>query len=106
MAVRPGKKSFAAAVLLAGLAIVPLSGAPAGAAGKSETYLGCYAQWWNTAFAGYCYNTPQQVTVRLNADCSLETDYAGPWRTIHGTVAPFDNSECRHGVRSAWLGFK
>jgi hypothetical protein len=103
------KRLVLAALPVAALATIPLAASvPAYAAGKSGTVAGCYAQWWNTAFAGYCVNTTQTVTVRLQADCNNEGDYVGGYHTIGkgSTVSPFDSSECSFSVNSAFLAFK
>ena len=102
VAVRVGAPLLAFAAVTVGAATV--SG-QALAGGKSSTVEGCYAQWWNTAFAGYCVNTPVTVHVALHADCGNELDYTGKTYTIHGTVTPFDNSECSWNVNSASLIF-
>jgi hypothetical protein len=88
------------------LAIVPI----ASAAGTSPKTNGCYAQWWNTAFSGYC--TPATATgwFRIFADCSWPQvpDVTGPWRYITkgSTVRPFDSRECAYGIHYAQVQFK
>jgi hypothetical protein len=93
---------FVAALLVTTAMIVPAQAA--NASGRSGTLYGCYAQWWNTAFAGYCYSVPQTVSPWLWADCSgVEGDYNGPQvRITKGSSdAPFDNSSCIWGVKTA-----
>jgi len=79
-------------------------------AGTSPKTNGCYAQWWNTAFSGYC--TPATVSgyYRIFADCAAPQapDIGGTWRYIGkgSMVRPFDSRECRFGINFARVEFK
>jgi hypothetical protein len=88
------------------LSTIAVSAAPAHAAGKTGVYNGCYAQWWNTAVAGYCNNTPGWITVRLVVDCKLGNGHALNWHSINGTAAPFEHYECSFAVTSGALEFR
>ncbi|MBP2708166.1 hypothetical protein JOL79_30745 [Microbispora sp. RL4-1S] len=68
---------------------------------------GCYARWWDTAFAGYCSPATRTQQVKLHADCSGEPDYAGPWAYVaKGQYAePFDSDDCIFSADYAWIGY-
>ncbi|MDW5327627.1 hypothetical protein [Plantactinospora sp. KLBMP9567] len=86
--------------LFAAMTVVGVS--PAFAAGKTGTFNGCYAQWWDTAGAGYCYSSSRSAK-QLRVLCNNQGDYTGGWVVIEGTAAPFDRHECRYSVQSAYV---
>ena len=89
-----------AGVLFAAMTVVGAS--PALAAGKTGTFNGCYAQWWNTAASGYCYSSSGS-SKQLAVDCNNQRDYRGGWEWIDGTSAPFDSHDCRYSVQNAYV---
>ncbi|MEV0621583.1 hypothetical protein AB0I81_50205 [Nonomuraea sp. NPDC050404] len=94
------------AVLSTGTVAMPTMSAHAG--GKTKKTYGCYAKWWETAFAGYCDPATRDQDVRLEANCSLENDYSGRWFSVYkGSYhEPFDSSDCTFPVNGAWLGIR
>src|SRR5690606_34334902 len=76
----------------------------ADAAGTSPKYLGCYAQWWNTAFAAKCDGATEQHRFWLYGDCFAEMDIeAGPFSVRRGFSGTVASRECTFEVRSARL---
>ncbi|WP_055483260.1 hypothetical protein [Sphaerimonospora mesophila] len=79
----------------------------ASAAGTSPSTYGCYAQWWNTAFAGKCSKATQTIwPVYVEGDCDWELDKEdGPFTIQKGFSGTFDSNECTFKVNRAWLEF-
>jgi hypothetical protein len=78
----------------------------ASADGTSPRYLGCYAQWWNTAFAARCARATTDHRFWLNGDCVAEPDIeAGPFRVRQGFSGVVASRECTFEVRRAWLAY-
>ncbi|GII58849.1 hypothetical protein Pth03_72380 [Planotetraspora thailandica] len=96
---------LAAFALVAG-AFAGLSSA-ANAAGTSAKTANCYAQWWNTAFAGKCSGATRDIwPVYVYGDCALELDWEdGPFSIKKGFSGTFDSNECTFSVNKASLLF-
>ncbi|MEU8272906.1 hypothetical protein ACFYOK_18505 [Microbispora bryophytorum] len=96
-----------ATALSAGAVVTTITSAPAQAGGTSRTTYGCYARWWDTAFAGYCSPSTRNQSVQLHANCSLEPDYQGPWigASKGEYLEPFDSDDCTFPVDGASIGY-
>ncbi|MEV6985751.1 hypothetical protein AB0M95_31450 [Sphaerisporangium sp. NPDC051017] len=92
-------------ILVAG-GVAGLSSA-ASAAGTSPATNGCYAQWWNTAFAGKCSSATKAMwPVYVYGDCSAELDWEdGPFSISKGYSGTFHSNECTFSVNKAYLLF-
>lgn len=91
--------------VIIGIAITGAATA-ANAAGTSPSYLGCHAQWWNTAFAAKCSNATYAHRFWLNGDCAYELDIeAGPFSVRKGFTGTVASRECTIEVRRAWLEY-
>ncbi|TKK84965.1 hypothetical protein FDA94_27650 [Herbidospora galbida] len=79
----------------------------ANAAGTSPSTWGCYAQWWDTAFAGKCSKATQAIwPVYLYGDCAFELDLElGSYSLPKGYSGTFASSECTISVNQAYLLF-
>lgn len=90
-------------ILSAGM--IGFIGTQANASGTSGKTDGCYGEWWNTAFAGYCEPATVSQQYELVGICAAQGDYYGPWRYItkNSYVEPFDNSACRYSVDRSYV---
>ncbi|SDQ50664.1 hypothetical protein [Thermostaphylospora chromogena] len=95
---------FATAAVAAGT--IASTTTAANAAGTSPKYLGCYAQWWSTAFAAKCDGATERHHFWLNGDCVAELDIeAGPFTVSQGFAGTVASRECTFEVRRAWLSY-
>ena len=101
---------FTKAMIVGGLALGSLAVATPGAqaAGTSGKTNGCYAKWWNTAFAGYCNPATDTGGYQLFGNCNNESDFYSTWRTITkgSIVMPFVQSECTFSVTGAAVYYR
>ena len=87
--------------------LVGFASAQAQAGGTSSKTNGCYGEWWNTAFAGYCEPVSVSGQFELVGICNEQGDYYGNWRYMSkgSYVEPFDNSSCRFSVSRAYVQY-
>ncbi|MEU7911445.1 hypothetical protein [Microbispora bryophytorum] len=95
-----------ATLALAAGTIAGLSSA-ANAGGTSGSTYGCYAQWWDTAFAGKCSSATRDIwPVYVYGDCAYELDQEdGAFSIKKGFSGTFDSNECTFSVNNAYLLF-
>ena len=99
-----GKAGTVAALALGAFAV---SASAAQAAGTSGSTYGCYAKWWNTAFAGYCTPATKSGKFQLFANCNNESDYYSNWKYLASgsTLSPFASNECTFSVTDSYFKY-
>gem|GEM_PF-5557283 len=100
-----GARHRFARLAVVGLLAVPtvsLAAGPAFAAGTSAKTVGCYVQWWNTAWAAKCAPATASGDFKAHVARALQPDYIGPWRYVKkGSTTTFDSGEAWRGVQSS-----
>lgn len=90
-----------------GVTAAGLVAPPASAGGTSNSTNGCFAKWWNTAFAGYCEPATASGAYRLVGICDSQVDIymAWDWLSKDDYIAPFENDECWFSVTKSYVAF-